>query len=698
MEDTRIKNITQQMSLQRMIGTLVRRRRLIIIPIALSFIISIILAFILPKKYEASSTVMVSRQRIIDPIVSNLAVSPNIREILNTLSRQALAWPRMEQLVTQLSMADDIKSPLELKNFIESLQERIDISLSRNELIQITYTDKDPEMAQRVVNTLTQNFIDENARIKKEEAQNAIDFISEQLNIYRKKLENSQKDFSASKVNSDLRIALNKKSLLENRLANLQELVPTQVTREQTPLIIRLNRQIALHEAELANLMIDAKTSNPRVIELEEIIKKTKERIKQAREKENENITESVSVTNPLYLHASQELKQVEMEIDYLQKREKELQEIPGELKKPVTEEQLATLEWDKQVDEDIYQMLLHQLESAYVSERLQDSDKGSKFTIIEYARLPLTPVKPSKKKVVFFGLFCGFALSAGLVYFIEYFDKSFLTIEEVRNFLPMQFLGIVSRMKLGKKTHNKVFSMLEFLFPYSIKRVSGSAISPYVVSYHDPQSIIAEEHRILQSHILNAESGNPIKTIMITSSVVGEGKSVTSANLAVAMALSGKNTLLIDCDFRKGNINELFSIAQSPGVTDVINGTTDIKPALVGSSVKNLTIMPRGNNLSNSFELIESKKMEHLFNHLKNHFEIIIVDTPPVLNLPDLRILGRLADRLILVVQMERTQRDDVMDAHAVMENSKVNIDGYVLTNTQYYMPKSSYYYGRTV
>jgi capsular exopolysaccharide synthesis family protein len=186
---------------------------------------------------------------------------------------------------------------------------------------------------------------------------------------------------------------------------------------------------------------------------------------------------------------------------------------------------------------------------------------------------------------------------------------------------------------------------------------------------------------------------------IMITSTLTGEGKSITSSNLAVAMANTGKNTILVDCDLRKGTTHSVFGIKQSPGVVDILKGKVSIAEALVDIGIPNLKILPRGSSLSNPSEILSSDNLSSFFETLKTNYDIAIIDTPPVLNLPDTIIIGKHADGVVMVVQMERTQRSDVMNAYKNLVQSNTKVLGFMLTNLRYYIPRYMYnhYYGQT-
>jgi capsular exopolysaccharide synthesis family protein len=691
------------------VEVIVRRRWFLIIPLASVVIISLIISIITPNVYESMSLIRVNDKKIMDPLMQGLAVSPDIKGQIDALSKDMISWPRLIQLAEQFKLIKNKRSPGQLDGVVAGLKKRITVEMKENNVIQISFQDTSPTRAQQVVNTIARNFINESARIRKEEARNAINFIGEQLKIYRSKLEDSERNFSTHKINADLLMALNRKKLLESQMASAQRIVPSQVRMEQNPVVARLQQHLAELQMELSRLMLDAKEEHPRVIALRNEIDKVKSNLDA--EIKKETVRESISMVNPMYTQVEQELKQLNMEISFLEKRKQQLEESGQEDTREVSEEEIAALETGKKVDEDIYQMLLKQIESAYVSERLQDSDKTTDFTIIEYARLPNAPVKPKRGMIVLMGLFLGTIAGLGGVFTMEYLDRSFRTAEDAKKYLKLQFLGSTSKMVMDTAgalsvmdrwnnrmkqyiEKRRLFSGLRFVSPHIARPLMKTGIAPQVVMHHDPKSSLAEEYRIIRTHVQGLSYESVMKTILLTSTVRGEGKSTTSANLAVAMADSGKDTLIIDCDMRKGVSHELLNIAQAPGLSDIIAKGVSVDSALITTRVKHLTALSCGNRPANPSELLGSAKMESLLNSLKAQFDVIILDAPPVLNLPDSCVLGKYADGVVLIVQAERTQREDIMSAHAMLLQAHSNIVGFVLTNVQYHIPKYVYNY----
>lgn len=698
------------MSFQEILEMIIRRRVLFLVSAVVVFLFSCAALFFMPKQYEAHSLIRVKNEQLIDPLVKDIAVSPDMGEQINTLSRQVTAWPELEQLVSQLELVKDGATSLERDDYIRSLQKRIVVRSRSKEIVEISYQDEDPQRAHRIANTLTANFLEETQRSQRDEAGSAIDFISGQLAIYREKLESSQQNFMSSKIENDLRLALNRRNLLIDRMGNIQRLIPSQITTEQNPVVAQLRSRVGELEAELTRLTLDAREGNPWVEKLRGEIDTIKKRIGQ--EMEATTVKESISSYNPAYLQAEQELKQTDMEIDFLQKQKQELEERAGGEPRQTSEEELGNLERAKEVDEDIYQMLLRQLESAYVSERLQDSEKGSRFSIMEYARLPMRPSKPNIPAVIGMGFFGGIAFGFCLVLATENLLRSFPNASQAKSVLEMTHLGSISLMvpehkgpdnlfsyiACGLKRHlfsNETIAKMKFVSPHVARAKNDPRIAPQVAMFHDPQSRIADEYRVFRTHVFDAGGlPGPVRTVLITSTLRGEGKSTTSSNLALAAADSGKNTVLVDCDMRKGTLNTLFSLKQGPGVMEVLTGKAPLEDALQSSGIEGLSLIPCGGKTPKPAEVIAHGGMSGLLEALHKKFDVVVIDSPPVLNMPDAPLLSKYADAVILVVQTGKTRITDVLGAKERLQHVHAPLLGFVMTNVQYYMPNYMYEY----
>lgn len=703
-----VKETRTQKSFRDHFEVIIRRRWFLIIPLAGILFVSLAVCFFIPSIYEAHATLRINDPKMIPPIVEEER-APEPKNQVDALYKESTSWPRLVALIGEFKMADPSLSQPQLEALIADLRKRISVTVKDRNVIDISFQDSRAETAQKVANSIAHSFISDSTRSKKEEAKNAIAFINEQLKIYRQKLGDSARGFSSMRIEEELRVALSRKRMLESQMANLRRTLPSRVRPEQNPAIARLQTYLAEQEMELSRLMMDAKETHPRVVALRNEIARVKGMLDA--EIRKDSVRESIASNDPQYLQAEQDLKNVNIEIAELEKRRTELAGGAAPEGGGGQGEDLSALDTGRKVDEDIYRMLLKQLESIYVSDRLGDTEQGSAFTVIEYARKPVIPVKPNKLAIAFGGLFFGMLAGLGSVFLMEHLDRSFRTSEDAKKFLRMQFLGAISKIVIegkGKMSsfhvmnnnlkaylqRKRLFSGLRFVTPHIARVVHATGISPQVVIHHEPKCPVSEEYRILRTNVHGLNYESIMKTVMLTSSVRGEGKSTTSANLAISIADTGKETLLIDADLRRGCTHELLSLPQSPGLADVLGRGISLETAFHETKIRNLTVITCGSRPSNPSELLGSKKMEHLLESCRTRFEMIIVDAPPVLNLPDACILGKNVDGVMFVVQAERTQREDVVHAQSMLMQAHSNIVGFVLTNVQYHIPKYVYDY----
>lgn len=230
----------------------------------------------------------------------------------------------------------------------------------------------------------------------------------------------------------------------------------------------------------------------------------------------------------------------------------------------------------------------------------------------------------------------------------------------------------------------------------YIVKKVDNTKIEEHIVAFHDPSSPIGEQYKIARTNIQSLKATKDLKTFLITSSINGEGKTITAINLAMTMAhdLNNKSILLIDADMRKGKVAKYLGLHQSPGLSEILKGEAEPDITFISPSIDNLTIIPAGEPPRNPAELLNSKKMSGLIASLKARFDYIFMDSPPIMLLTDPCILGAMMDGVILVIQAGRTQRDLIHHAEQRLTQAHAKLLGYIMTNVEYHLPQYLYRY----
>jgi capsular exopolysaccharide synthesis family protein len=226
--------------------------------------------------------------------------------------------------------------------------------------------------------------------------------------------------------------------------------------------------------------------------------------------------------------------------------------------------------------------------------------------------------------------------------------------------------------------------------------------ISNYIVTKNKPKSPVSEAYRVIRTNIQFSSIENPVKSFVVTSSVPGEGKSTTVANLAVTFAQSGNKVLLIDCDLRKPILHKFFGISNKEGLTNIIAGHGIFREYIQTTEIENLYLLPCGPIPPNPSEIIGSRFMKSLHAELIEQFDYVLFDSPPVGTVTDAQILSTIVDGVVLVVAVGTVSQQSFKRANELLRNVNANTLGVIMnkidTNNDgyyyyYYYLNSSYY-----
>ncbi len=220
-------------------------------------------------------------------------------------------------------------------------------------------------------------------------------------------------------------------------------------------------------------------------------------------------------------------------------------------------------------------------------------------------------------------------------------------------------------------KSHHKTFLQTEE-FDFDLPQ----NLSAFLVTLTKPDSIEAEQFRLLKNNILFPEKGTPPRSIMITSASPGEGKSFVASNLAVSIAQNiDEHVLLMDCDLRSPKIHSIFNLVQGPGLSEYLSQEILLSPLLVNTFVSKLTILPAGAIPKNPSELLSSEQMRRLIREVRVRYSdrYIIIDTPPPYITSEANALVRQVDGVILVIRHGKTRKKDVEDVINIYGREKI-------------------------
>ena len=216
------------------------------------------------------------------------------------------------------------------------------------------------------------------------------------------------------------------------------------------------------------------------------------------------------------------------------------------------------------------------------------------------------------------------------------------------------------------------------------------------LITEHNPKSPISEGYRMLRTNIEFSTISHKQQIIMVTSSKPGEGKSTTCANMAVAFAQANKKVLLIDADLRKPSQHLIFNKSNRSGLTTALFNQLELQDIIQFSVTDNLSIIPAGPTPPNPSELLSSEQMAELLKKARERYDVIIIDTPPIMSVTDAQIVATQSDGVVLVIDSGKVKKDVALKAKASLSHVKARLIGVVLNKiNRNHSDIYSYYYG---
>ncbi|MFQ6609497.1 MAG: GumC family protein, partial [Fidelibacterota bacterium] len=340
----------------------------------------------------------------------------------------------------------------------------------------------------------------------------------------------------------------------------------------------------------------------------------------------------------------------------------------------PAKSLQFARLERDRTVLADTYMLMRQKLEEAKIT---QASQLG-KVRIIDPAIPPKERSKPNSKMNVLLGLILGLGLGVGAAFFIEYLDNTIKSVEDLEK-KGLTVLGIIP--SIGDAKYQKKYKKKGKPNPESARKHSIQRMQRRIITQEDPKSPISEAYRSLRTSIMYSSPDKIVKSIVISSAGPGEGKTTTISNLAITYANLGKKTLLLDADLRRPVIHRVFGLDKENGLTKYLAGGAENFNELVQKSdIPNLYVVTAGIVPPNPSELLGSKKMAELIDRLEQEYDMVCLDSPPLVAVTDATLISKEIDQLILVTKSGGTDKNAFARTLQALKNVDVPLAGVVL------------------
>jgi succinoglycan biosynthesis transport protein ExoP len=559
---------------------------------------------------------------------------------------------------------------------IDTFLRHLTIAPIRNSrLVDLKYQLPDPLMATAVVNTLAKNYIEQNLEYKFTASKDASDWLGARLAEERKAVETAEAKLQAYREQNDSISLTDRENITVQKLSDLnaaltrakteriqkeaayQQLQATQAdpNKLDTFPAILTNSFIQQQKGELAELQRTYAQLSEKFGDKHPDIIKTKSAIQLSQIKLSGEIAKVVQSVRSEYQAAQAQENSLTTALN------QQKVEAMSMNRKAID---YGVLDRDVESSKQIYNSLLQRAKETGVSGEL----KSSNIRVVDVAERPRKPVSPQTALNELLALLTGTMLACGLVFFFEYMDSRIKTPDEIRAHLGLAHLGLLPSMdqKDGK-------------YPL----LSGGVPANF-----------SEAFRAFRTNVLFSSAHEGARSLVVTSTGPGEGKSMVASNLAISLAQAGQRVLLIDADMRKPKAHEIFGFKQEPGLSNVMVGSSKASEAVRKTTVAGLWVLGAGRIPPNPAELLGSARFREFVSSLKAHFDWIIIDTPPVMAVTDSSLVAHDASGVIFVVGAEMTSHHAARRAIDQLENANAKFVGAVLNRVD--LKNNAYYYSQ--
>ena len=326
---------------------------------------------------------------------------------------------------------------------------------------------------------------------------------------------------------------------------------------------------------------------------------------------------------------------------------------------------------------EQFYSSLMTQLQSVDVGKDLG----GYTASVIAPAKVG-SRISPNMMRTIPSGVFLGFLAGCGLAYLAEISDKSFRSSSEVGQRLNLPVIGHVH--------YNEVSATV------AASHAAGETLlDPSLCVFHTASSPQSEAYRAVRTALYFSTRGQEHSVFQVTSPEAGDGKTTLAANLAISFAQAGERTLLVDADLRKPRLHKLFGIDPEQGLAAVIGGQYDVAEAILESGVAGLQLLPAGKVPANPAELLSQPRFKELIDLVREQYDYVIVDTPPLLAVTDPCAVSPRVDGVLLTVRITKDGRPKAERAKAILAAHEVKVLGVVVNDADSALHSDRYGYG---
>jgi capsular exopolysaccharide synthesis family protein len=576
---------------------------------------------------------------------------------------------------------------------VSSFVGRVNVEpLKGSRLVDISFQAKNPVLAAKIVNTLASAYIDQNLEIKLTAVKDAVRWLHGRIEEERKRVEKAEiallrykeehhiiTDFSSDteRITAQKLAQLNAKVVeAESRRVEAETRYKQAIALEGSPDMLdsipevlnnELIRQIKIMEVGLFKRMSELSKKygqkHPRMVAIQsELITLQKRRIQE--------VNRVVNSLRNEYLVALAGEKSLKVSLATQKNESLQLNQKAIEY---------GVLRREAESAMHMYELLVKRFKETTVTEDMRTGN----IRVIDRAEVPNGPVNIKKKRMMLLAIIVSLFVGIGLAFFFEYLDNTIKIPEDVNQYLKIPYLG-----------HAPLFST-------ETKDNQDDDVTPELVTFHSPLSAASESYRGIRTNILFSSAESAPQVILMSSAKPLEGKTITTANLAVTFSRADSKVIILDCDMRRPKIHKLFDAPKDCGISNLLVGSSDLEAAIFHTGIPNLDVIPCGPIPPNPSEILGSTRMVSLLNDLRKQYAHILIDSSPSAAVTDPVVLSKSVDGVVLLIRAGDTAREIVQNSIAQYRAFGVRILGAVLNGVNmardgyYYFQYYRYYYG---
>lgn len=592
--------------------------------------------------------------------------------------------------------------------------------ISSSHLVAVSFTSPSPLEAKSIANLTIDQYIKYSINRNRFAANSAVGFLKGELKKRKHQLQQASQKLKRYMQNNDLvsidaqtqtmikrhanlvgqlhkaqnELIATKSGIAQykNQLNNLKPGLANQFSKAVGPKMSRLQFQLAEFQTRKMKLL----TNNPRLKKegvqspqlknLNRKIKDYKNKIHQLTEKllENnedylgfiggsKNVINQISNVNQKLIGLQVKKKQYQSQVNALSNQIDALNRRTNNLPENITD--YARLKQKVALKKQLYASVSKQ----YANMKLWQQTRVGQGRLVDEAFLPHSPIAPRPKYIMVVGLIIGCILGLGFVFVRETFNTKVDDVAKLKQLDDGHSHYKLPLLAVIPTVQDFVDSVYD---GKDVTDVEGKEISTRLVSYLKPMSPFADSFRQLEAGIVHSSPGQNLKTVAITSTTMGEGKSLITSNLGVIMAEAGHNVIVIDTDFRRYKIDKIFGSSQTPGISDILFDDLTLEETIKPTVVSNLDILTVGQHTSNPARILKSDRIFLILEELEKTYDFVLIDSPPVGIISDSMMIMDDVDGVVAVTRFLKTQTMDVQHMLNKLNKADANVIGTVLND----------------